>query len=92
MVIQKKMVRIITGSPYRAHTEPLFYANLILNVYDLNVTIVGVFMYKCLLEPVTDVSDNYFCTNRDMHGRETRNADSSIYKGNKEDFLITTVT
>ena len=29
MIIQKKLVRIITGSPYRAHTEPLFYANRI---------------------------------------------------------------
>ena len=76
MVVQKKLVRIITGSPYRAHTEPLFYANRILNVYDLNVNIVGVFMYQCLFEPVTDVFDNYFCTNRDIHGRETRNADA----------------
>ena len=76
MVVQKKMVRIITGSPYRAHTEPLFYANRVLNVYDLNVNIVGVFMYQCLFEPVTDVFDDYFCTNRDIHGRETRNADA----------------
>ena len=70
MIMQKKLVRIITGSPYRAHTEPLFYANRILNVYDLNVNIVGAFMYK--FEPVTAVFDNYFCTNRDIHGRETR--------------------
>ena len=76
MVIQNKLLRIITGSPYRAHTEPLCYANGILNVYDLNVNIVGVFMYQCLFEPVTDVFDDYFCTNRDMHGRETRNADA----------------
>ena len=77
MVIQKKkLVRIITGSPYRAHTELLFYANRILNVYDWNVNIVGEFMYKCLFETVTDVFDNYFCTNRDIHGRETRNADA----------------
>ena len=48
----------------------------ILNVYDLNVNIVGVFMYQCLFEPVIDVFDNYFCTNRDIHGRETRNADA----------------
>ena len=66
----------ITGSPNRAHTEPLFYANKILNVYDSNVNIVGAFMYKCLFEPVSDVFDNYFCTNRDIHGRETRNADA----------------
>ena len=76
MVIQKKMVHIITGSPYQAHTELLFYANGILNVYDLNVNVVAVFMYRCLFEPVTDVSDNHFCTNRDVHGWKTRNADA----------------
>ena len=76
MIIQKKLIRIITGSPYRAHTEPLFYANRILTVYDLNVNIVGVFMYKCLFEPGTDVFANYFYTNREIHGRETRNADA----------------
>ena len=76
MIIQnKKLIRIITGSPYRAHSEPLFYANRILTVYDLNVNIVGVFMYKCLFEPGTDVFANYFYTNRDIHGRGARNAD-----------------
>ena len=33
-------------------------------------------MYQCIFEPVTDVFDNYFCANRDIHGRETRNADA----------------
>ena len=60
MVIQKKLVCIITESLYQAHTEPLFYANRILSVYNLNVNIVGVFMYKCLFEPVTDVFDITF--------------------------------
>ena len=27
IIMQKKLIRIITCSPYRAHTEPLFYAN-----------------------------------------------------------------
>ena len=27
-------------------------------------------MYKCLFEPDTDIFDNYFCTDRDIHGRE----------------------
>ena len=76
MIIQKKLIRIITGSPYRAHTEPLFHANRILTVYDLNVNIVGMFMYKCLFEPGTDVFATYFYTNCDIHGKETRNADA----------------
>ena len=35
LMIIKKMIRIITGSSYRAHTEPLLYANRILTVYTL---------------------------------------------------------
>ena len=32
-------------------------------------------MYKCQFEPGTDVFATNFYTNRDIHGRETRNAD-----------------
>ena len=67
---RKKLISIITGSPYRAHTE-LFNVNKILNACDLTVIIVGVFMYMCLFEPLIDVFDNYFHTNR-----QTRNADA----------------
>ena len=34
----------------------------------------GVFMYKCLKEPTTDIFQCYFQTNRDVQGRNTRNA------------------
>ena len=36
----------------------------------------GVFMYKCLREPTSDIFQLYFQTNRDVHGRDTRNADA----------------
>ena len=32
VIMHKKLIRIITCSPYRAHTEPLFYANKILDI------------------------------------------------------------
>ena len=47
-LIQKKLVRIITCSPFRAHTEPLYFANKILKVCDINDYIVGTCMYECL--------------------------------------------
>ena len=37
MVIQKRLIRIVTSSPSRANTGPLFYANKLLNVYDINL-------------------------------------------------------
>ena len=33
-------------------------------------------MYKCLREPTTDIFQLYFQTNRDVHGRDTRNPDT----------------
>ena len=76
LLVQKGLIRLVTGSTYRAHTEPLFYANRILTVFDINVYMSGVFMYKCLKEPTTDIFQCYFQTNRDVHGRNTRNADA----------------
>ena len=55
LIVQKRLIRLVTGSPYRAHTEPLCYANRILTVFDINIYMTGVFMYKCLREPTTDI-------------------------------------
>ena len=73
MVIQKRNWYVLSQDPLPARSEPLFYANRILNIYDLNVIIVGVFITNVYLNQ--SLFDNYFCTNRDIHGRETRNAD-----------------
>ena len=35
LLVQKRLIRLVTGSPYRAHTEPLCYANRILTVLTL---------------------------------------------------------
>ena len=74
--MQKTLIGLVTGSPYKAHTEPLCYANGILTVFDINIYMTGVFMYKCLRKPSTDIFQLYFQTNRDVHGRNTRNADA----------------
>ena len=44
VLVQKKLVRIITNSPFRAHSEPLLYANKMLTVTDVNEYVVGMFM------------------------------------------------
>ena len=75
MLIQKRLIRIITSSPYRAHTGPLFFANKLLNVYDINNYTIGIFIYRCMHESLPDLFDNFFMTNRDFHGRELRDAD-----------------
>ena len=59
-LIQKKLVRIITCSPFRAHTEPLYFANKILKVSDVKYYIIGIFMYECLYGNIPDIFRNYF--------------------------------
>ena len=71
-LVQKKLIRIITCSPYRAHTEPLFVANNILTVYDINHYVVGMFMYKCINEEMSDIFNQYFMRNCDIHEHNTR--------------------
>ena len=45
-LLQKKMIRIITGSEYRAHSEPLFKASELLTITDLFNLKLLKFYYK----------------------------------------------
>ena len=75
ILLQKKLIRIVTCSPFRAHTEPLFFANRILNVTDINDYTIGTFMYEYIDGNGTDIFNNYFQRNRYIHGLNIRNAD-----------------
>ena len=74
VLIQKKLVRIITCSPYRAHTEPLMYANKMLSVTNINMYLTGIFMYQCVNKETPELFLNFFCTNSDFHDHDTRHA------------------
>ena len=43
---EKKLVRIITSSPYRSHTAPLLLANRLLSVTEINSYMVDLFLYN----------------------------------------------
>ena len=45
-LIHKKIVRIITGSSYLAHTNELFYKTQILKIQDLSKLSLGIYGYK----------------------------------------------
>ena len=74
-LVQKKLIRIITCSPYRAHTEPLCIVNRILNVTDINTYIIGIFMYDCMNENVPNSFQIFFQINRNIHDYDVRSAD-----------------
>ena len=71
--IQNKLVRIITCPPFRAHTEPWYFAYDILNVCDINDYIIGSFMYDCLYGNIPDIFRNCFQRNADVHDHSLRN-------------------
>ena len=78
-LIQKKLFRIITCSQFRAHTGPLYFANKILNVYDINDYIIWSFMYECLYGTIPEIFGNYFQRNADVHDHNLRNANDNLY-------------
>ena len=73
--LQKKLVRIITSSPYRAHTAPLLLANRLLSVTEINSYMVGIFMYNYINGILPTTFTEYFERNRNVHQCNTRQAD-----------------
>ena len=71
-LVQKKLVRIVTCSPFRAHTEPLIVANRILNVYDISAYVTGTLMYEYMCGDAPSSLHDFFQTNSDVHTHDTR--------------------
>ena len=71
-VLQKKLIRIVTCSPYRAHSRPLLVANNVLSVSEINVYMVGIFMYNYCNDNMPDIFNGFFQRNSERHNRNTR--------------------
>ena len=71
-LVQKKLVRIVTCSPFRAHTEPLIVANRILNVYGISAYVTGTLMYEYMCGDAPSSLHDFFQTNSDVHNHDTR--------------------
>ena len=46
VLLQKKIIRIITGQSYFAHTDPLFLQTGILKIPDIHKYLLGIYMFK----------------------------------------------
>ena len=75
VLVQKKLVRIITNSPFRAHSEPLLYTNKMLTMTDINEYVVGMFMYQWVNGTLPQIFKNFYQYRRDCHEHGTRNVD-----------------
>ena len=61
VLLQKKIIRILTSSSYLSHTEPLFYRTKILRVDDIFKLYLGIHMFKKKLnDTIVHPSHSYF--------------------------------
>ena len=91
IIVQKRLLRLITGSPFCAHTEPLFVANRILTFQEINEFTIGVFMFRSQNGDLPESFYNYYQIHKDVHGRETRNADALYVPYGRLDIRKTSV-
>ena len=72
VLLQKQIVRIVTGSSYLAQTEPLMKQNKILNINSINDYSRAIFLYNFTRSNLPTMFQNYFDYNRDYHPYNTR--------------------
>ena len=77
-MIQKKIVRIMTFTKYKDKSRPLFLSLKILNVYELNIYLMALFMYSYFSDKLPSYFTNYFKLNEKLHSYNTRTA-SNVY-------------
>ena len=73
--IQKRLIRIISCSGFRDHTEPLFRKLKILNLFGIYKYLMSTFMYKFRYKELPSIFDSMFTINSTIHIYPTRRAD-----------------
>ena len=76
--LQKKIVRIITNSPYLAHTGAIFRELQLLKVHDIHKLQTAVFMFKIYHNLLPPHITSYFHRSRDSHSYPTRNSQDNF--------------
>ena len=75
LLLQKKIVRIMTFSSYYAHTAPIFKDLKILTIDKLIVHRIGITMYKYSNGLLPDVFNTLYIKNSEIHTYSTRSKD-----------------
>ena len=71
-LLKKKLVRIISCAPFKAHTEPLMFAMRLSSVNDINQYMTAILMYQCLNCITPQVFNDFFQKNNTLHDHDTR--------------------
>ena len=74
ITLQKKIIRVITGTAPRCHVDHLFKQFNILKFTDINKHQQSIFMYRCTNNLFPDEFCNLFQLNSAIHKYETRHA------------------
>ena len=59
-LIHKKIVRIMTSSKYREESRPIFVSLKLMNIYELNMYFIALFMYLYFHDKPPRFFKNYF--------------------------------
>ena len=74
-LLQKKIIRIMTFSPYLAHTEALFINLEILPLDKIIFNRIAIMMYKCTNVMLSSVKHELYKKYNEVHTYGTRNKD-----------------
>ena len=74
-LLYKKAIRIVAGANYRHHTKPLFIKHKILPIKENSELNILKIMYRCERGNIPNCIKDIWRRNRDVSGREGRNAD-----------------
>ena len=90
-LLQKRAIRIITKSPYLAHTSVLFRQLKILNIYDLHLYLVAIFMFLYMKNIRPESFNEFFVPQSNINRYITRNADRLYLPNYRYTFSRTTL-
>ena len=71
VLVQKKLIRMITCSPFITHTEPLLVVDRLMSLSNINMYMTCIFVYQCLNGCVPDIFIDFYTSARNIHGRDT---------------------
>ena len=75
VLLQKRIIWIITGSKRLSHTDPLFKELGLLKLKDVNKFVIGKFMFRWYHDEVPSIFHDYFDYVKNVHNHVTRQKD-----------------
>ena len=79
-VLQNRDIRIISGNDQSLHTPQLYYKTNYLNLLDIHIFQVGLFMHSWSTNKLPFVCKSYFSYQNKIHPHYTRSANNISYQ------------